>query len=932
MTTGWRRGVVGLVVLVMAAGVCQAQVAVTLPPGVSAVWDTAKAWRETTPTRQRICINGLWRWQPVPQRSDAAPTGDWGYVKVPGPWPGTNYWMHRESQTCYPHPSWEAQNLGQVDMAWYQREISVPVQWAGRRISVSLEYLNSYAAVYLDGAKAGELYFPGGEVEITAACRPGVTQLLSLYTVALPLNEEIVSYADAGAGQRSRGRVLRRGLCGDVFLDSAPAGPRIADVAVDSSVRRWEITLDAALEGLQGGSYRLRGVISDGGQTVREIESNPFRAADLQAGRFGFASEWHPERLWDLNTPQNQYDLQLWLLDEANRVLDASHTVRFGFRELWIEGRDFYLNGTRLWCCALPLDNAQIGPSAACYEGARESLLRQRAMGTNLMYTHNYDCLPGSHLGFEEILRAADDVGMLISFSLPHVKDYDWRAPDADAANGYARHAKYYVRQARNHPSVVMYSMNHNFTGYSQDMDPDRIDGVYNPFPDPTGASELRADASAVLSRRAEAIVRGVDSSRVIYHHSSGNNGQAYTLNCYLNFVPVQERSDWFDHWATEGVKPLFLCEYGVPLRMSWTMHRGWFEGERSFTNGRIRHQFCTAEWGSQFLGDRSFDLTEPERANLRFEAGRWRANAKWYRWDYPFQVANTPALGVPNIDEVQAEYITANWRAFRTWGVSATNHWGYGNEWKLRDDVDRSRKNLPVDWEGLQRPGFSPDYIEGPYERIDTAYEMADWIPTEAAEAYLRNNQPLLAWIGGGPERFTSQDHNFRPGETVDKQIIVINNSRATVTCDCAWSLDLPQALTGSEQVSVPTGEQQRIPLRLPLPADLAPGRHQLTMSATFSSGERQEDALAVHVLPSVPRPQVQGRLALFDPKGETTELLQALGVACDPVEADADLAGYDVLIVGKGALTPGGPAPDISRVREGLRVLMFEQTAAAL
>ena len=27
----------------------------------------SKAYRETTPTSERICINGLWRWQPTPQ-------------------------------------------------------------------------------------------------------------------------------------------------------------------------------------------------------------------------------------------------------------------------------------------------------------------------------------------------------------------------------------------------------------------------------------------------------------------------------------------------------------------------------------------------------------------------------------------------------------------------------------------------------------------------------------------------------------------------------------------------------------------------------------------------------------------------------------------------------------------------------------------------
>src|SRR5512140_2823289 len=52
-----------------------------LPVGVSAVWDIGKAFHETTPTRERICINGLWQWQPGTVESDQVPTANWGYFK-----------------------------------------------------------------------------------------------------------------------------------------------------------------------------------------------------------------------------------------------------------------------------------------------------------------------------------------------------------------------------------------------------------------------------------------------------------------------------------------------------------------------------------------------------------------------------------------------------------------------------------------------------------------------------------------------------------------------------------------------------------------------------------------------------------------------------------------------------------------------------------
>src|SRR5262249_61960453 len=165
------------------------------------------------------------------------------------------------------------------------------------------------------------------------------------------------------------------------------------------------------------------------------------------------------------------------------------------------------------------------------------------------------------------------------------------------------------------------------------------------------------------------------------------------------------------------------------------------------------------------------------------------------------------------------------------------------------------------------------------------------------------------------------------------------INNSRQTVTAECEWSLALPKPATGSKKVSVPTGEQERIPLRFDLPATLAPGKYEIAATINFSNKEVQKDSFSINVLPRLPSPLVGegkgeggAKIALFDPKGETGKQLSALKVPYKHVEADADLAGYDVLIVGKEALTPDGKGPNVDRVRDGLKVIVFEQTAKVL
>ena len=712
-----------------------------------------------------------------------------------------------------PNPDWDQPAAGGVTSAWYQREIVVPRGWAGRRIALCAGYLNSYAVVYLNGAKAGEMRFPGGEVDLTGICRPGHKQMLGIFVAAMPLRAVMMSFSDSASARQVKGRVERRGLCGDVYLASTPAGARIGDVRVETSVREWEITFDVALEGLERGrSYALRARIGDGKETVKEFTSQRFQPDELTGGRIRVTENWRPEKLWDTHTPQNQYHASVTLADSSGKTLDAALPVGFGFREFWIEERDFYLNGTRLHLAAVPIKNAQGSAALASYEATRAALQWYKTFGVNFVYMSNYGCEPGTHRGFEEILRAADDEGVLVGFSQPHFGQYNWTAPDADSANGYAQHAAFYVRVAGIIPRWSCYSTSHNVTGYGEDMNPDMIDGVLAP-------RESYAVRGVGEAMRAEAILRQLDPSRIVYHHA-GNLGSMEAINFYGNWIPPQEMSDWFEHWATEGVKPLFTCEYSVPFRWDWSMYRGWYKGKREWGEAAVPWEICMAEWNAQTLGARAYKITEAERKNLRWEAEQIRLGRVWHRWDYPYTF-ESPEF--KDTLKVMASQATLNYRAIRGWETSATAPlWDTEGYW-IRSSPEPGRENLKlkVDWERLQRPGPLPAYLDEAEARRLLAYRPAGLKPTVVAEALYRNYMPLLAYIGGKPAAFTSQEHNFVAGETTEKQLILINDSRVEATANCEWRLDTPQPASGALTVTLPPGGQKRIPLKLELPAE---------------------------------------------------------------------------------------------------------------
>ena len=200
-----------------------------------------------------------------------------------------------------------------------------------------------------------------------------------------------------------------------------------------------------------------------------------------------------------------------------------------------------------------------------------------------------------------------------------------------------------------------------------------------------------------------------------------------------------------------------------------------------------------------------------------------------------------------------------------------------------------------------------------------------------------MRNNMPLLAYIAGKPDAFTSKDHNFLPGRDRreaahrHQQLARDRHVRLLVVARPAAGRS-----AGSKTVTVATGEQERIPLQFALPADL-PRRAATTLHATVAVQHRRDAGGLVRHRRAAARRQPAAAGGARSPsstrRARPPRCSSGMGVAFEPVDADADLAGYDMLIVGKAALTRRRPGARTSRrVRDGLKVVVFEQTADVL
>lgn len=894
----------------------------TLPEGVQAAWDVASAWQQQTATRGKICLNGLWRFHPVDLKQTdlpAAGTG-WGYYKVPGTWTPGNSCM-----TPLGPDIWEDQmDLNKMDAAWYQRRISIPATWTGRRILINLDNPKQTARVLVDGQEAGQILWPGGTVDITPLAKPGSDQELSVYVLALPLEPEQIKIAREDLIEKVRAETRFKGLCGDCYLESEPVGACIDDVFLKPSVQQGGLGVACELSGLEPAArYQLRATIADAGKPVKTFASPPFAGGNATE----FFGKWPNPKLWDLDQP-NLYTASVELLDASGKLLDVTTPVQFGFREFRIAGKDFLLNGKRIHLRCLDYSNAGDNFALCSLPAAKETFRRARSVGFNYVIHSNYDYEPQSFAYMSDTLRAGDELGFPMSYSIRHVSRIyrDFENPEKRA--DWNRIVDYEVKQVRNHPCVFMWAMNHNFTGWADDQSPALLPGKFQPTEKDDPEMWKRRHAATL----AEQYVTGLDGTRPCYHHQSGTLNQMTTLNCYLCFTPLQERIEWLSQWAGEGIKPLFFVEFGLPHQASWGGHR---TGPFVWTN-KVSPEPLVQEFGAMYYGDAAYDIPKYAEDHYDTVARLYAKHEPFGLWDV--LSAYWSNRWEKNFTELKTLHTKYTWPAFRTYGISAILPWDQADLFKPAANFKSQPQQLATDWAHLQRPGISPDMrpADGGGDWLTTG-DFAQVEPSSLGAMFARVNRETLAYLAGPARRFTAQGHLFSPGETIDKQAVVINDLRRDATFGYSWSATVagkPLA-KGQGSVKVAAGDKAMVPVSFPAPAVSTDAPGQITLVATLDgkTDDTLKDSFDFTVLAPAAPAKTATTIAVYDPKGLTTKLLTDAGLRFTAVTQSTAPDGAGLLIIGREAMTVDGPGLDLAGLTaRGVNVLICEQTEAVL
>ncbi|MCC7492959.1 MAG: hypothetical protein IT204_11445 [Fimbriimonadaceae bacterium] len=381
--------------------------------------------------------------------------------------------------------------------------------------------------------------------------------------------------------------------------------------------------------------------------------------------------------------------------------------------------------------------------------------------------------------------------------------------------------------------------------------------------------------ATERFALEAERLARQADG-RAVYHHACGNFGSQITANIYLGpNTPTQEREEWLSGWSAQRTKPYLAVEHCCWLIPYWFRPRTFplsvvYAGEPIFD-----------ELAAQQVGPDAYRSLTPELFEL-------------YDLDRAPRGSRTRALIArhPGYQAVKAEVARRSLRAWRTWEVPAVIF--NAENWDFLDNAGRA---LPMQQALADYCGDLDLYLAGPGD---------DW---------------------------PSKDHSFDAGESITKQVVLLNDLSVDRPLTLRWTVQTAAGQTiasGQLDAVAQAGRPTKVPLTFRAPAVTA--RTALTLRVTPSDARFRESSLALQVFPPAPPLRLPAGTLLYDPPGDTTRLLQAAHAVAAPLTAASVLTDVPLVLVGRGAWDASFEA--LARqlrlaeaVAAGTQVVVFEQ-----
>jgi len=956
---------------------------VTLTPD----WNLDGAETERSRARQEISLNGLWAIQPATVGSDSVvatkppQAGDWAFFKVPG--------FHHEMKPFIIYgqdkTSWAGQDItAKARVIWYARDVVLPPVATGIKVFLTFTGMRGMSVVaYWNGHRVGTLTDQlGGRIDLTKAigANSGSSPIrgqLVLHALATISETKYAYLMEAGAMARQYDpkdfdREKSRGFT-DVYLDFEPAAPLLSakqlQVIPFFRDKKLQILIAEPLADiLKAATYTYSATVRDLSGQVVLLQENLKATPHAKTGKLAIEFPWADPRLWTPEDP-NLYTITITAEDAAKKLVDESLHIRFGFREIWVDGKNLILNGQPLRLRPRLLYTPMLDG-----DSLRRQFSFMKDMGFNSTLragvgdVHEYE--KNGIQSIEEYYRIADEMGIMVIPFGPHSLSTVQRefGPDgmseADQDHLFDYMNRHMVEPLANHPSVIGWSGFGSGANFAEGVnsvstDPEiwgitplAKEGVLDKaMSDPANRAEAmkRLNAASAFVQR----LKQLDPSRPYFAHFDGGSGDVWGIWSYFNWTPVQEWEQWPEAWSKKGTMPIGATEHGFPYASSFLNH--------GLPDGNFEP--WVTEYAAIDLGPDIFANDTPKYLDIIRNAYIPRSRGYTAKSGAHHKFADE-ALSA-NSSKVQAVWAYRNrpiYRSWRTYGVTnGIEPFGRSEQFYRGSLVNRDNGKVVANpSQDLRTTGFKLDR----WNRTD--YWPAETMPwlsktpigqkpeglTALGDVLYEVNRPLLVYIAGAPDRLASKDHVFWGGEKITKQIAAIWDGFAPRSLRIKWKAVLndpdkpqsPRALgDGTLQSELKGGDIQLLPISWETPSvpNRTEGQVEIEVSDAGTEKIIATDSFAFTLYPEnkghLSERLSKARIVVLDPAGDASESLAALrkaGLSPQVITRAADWKEGDLLVVGKGALPSlSGPSGEpATTLPPQVPVFVMEQTSKAL
>jgi len=437
--------------------------------------------------RQVVPLDGPWLFLPDqerdPRKDPRDPRADdrgWHAMEVPAFWTPVSWWNYGPGEgTSELWVQRERARMAALSFdperthaAWYREWIDVPRTYQGKRLALQFDAVAMACAVWLNGRSIGSHVgmFAPFELELPPeAVRPGSLNLVTVLVTDGPYQTtgnpaDLLGAEVAGQLTPEWLSGLPRGMYGRSagiwqpvrLVATSPL--HIAEVYVRPALDGFDAEVTVAGAPVEGALLRATVTDAKTTQQLVQTQTSPGTTGPpVTLSAHGLAvNHWMPDAPY-------LYSLATELLAPDGKTLDTDDRA-IGFRTFAVNGNHFLLNGRPYW-----LRGAGYPPSALAPNSAE---LANVFLGR--MHDGNEVMARAQGSSFTEPwLKAADEKGVGVSLEgvWPWVMINDTPPPAPELVGVWQAEWLGVMRKVRNHPSVLMWTLNNESLWYRAQME-----------------------------------------------------------------------------------------------------------------------------------------------------------------------------------------------------------------------------------------------------------------------------------------------------------------------------------------------------------------------------------------------------------------------------------------------------------------------------